>query len=149
QLVLKHSTAPKIYLLEETVIPTLLKLKELGFSLATVTNGFYKFQYPVMKRLGISGLFDEIVTPELAGCGKPDVGIFRGLQESGQIVAHVGDRLDHDVYLANRSGIPSVLIYRDLPPIFRPMCCTGWKSCPDAYNLFLRLYYFRDMLPAT
>jgi FMN phosphatase YigB (HAD superfamily) len=115
QLVLKHSTAPKIYLLEETVIPTLLKLKELGFSLATVTNGFYKFQYPVMKRLGISGLFDEIVTPELAGCGKPDVGIFRGLQESGQIVAHVGDRLDHDVYLANRSGIPSVLIYRDLP----------------------------------
>jgi putative hydrolase of the HAD superfamily len=121
QLVLKHSIAPKIYVLEEAVIPTLIRLKEQGFSLATVTNGFYKYQYPVMKELGISEWFDEIITPEKVGYGKPDVNILRGLQESGQIVAHVGDRLDHDVYLANKTGVPSVLIYRKLPESLRTL----------------------------
>ncbi|MCR8633003.1 HAD family hydrolase [Paenibacillus radicis (ex Xue et al. 2023)] len=121
QLVLKHSIDPKIYVLEEAVIPTLRKLKEQGYSLATVTNGFYKYQYPVMKELGLSEWFDEIITPEKAGCGKPDVNILRGLQESGQIIAHVGDRLDHDVYLANATDIPSMMIYRKLPESLRTM----------------------------
>ncbi|WP_248926097.1 HAD family hydrolase [Paenibacillus hamazuiensis] len=115
QLVVKHSASPKIHLLEESVIPTLKKLKERGFKLATVTNGFYKYQYPVMKELGLAEWFDEIVTPEKAGCGKPDAGILRGLRETGRIAAHVGDRLDHDVFLANESGVSSVLIYRKLP----------------------------------
>ncbi|NOU94000.1 HAD-IA family hydrolase [Paenibacillus sp. LMG 31456] len=119
QLVLKHSIDPKIYLLEETVIPTLRRLKEQGYSLATVTNGFYKYQYPVMKELGLSEWFDEIITPEKVGCGKPDVNILRGLQESGTIVAHVGDRLDHDIFLANETGVPSMLIYRKLPEWLR------------------------------
>lgn len=121
QLVLKHSAAPKIYLLEHTVIPTLRRLKERGYSLATVTNGFYKYQFPVMKELGISEWFDEIVTPEKAGCGKPDVDILRGLRESGRIIAHVGDRLDHDVYMANKAGVASVLIYRNLPEPLRTL----------------------------
>jgi putative hydrolase of the HAD superfamily len=121
QLVLKHSFAPKIYVLEEAVIPTLRRLKEQGFLLATVTNGLYKYQYPVMKELGISDLFDEIITPEKVGCGKPDVNILRGLQESGQIVAHVGDRLDHDVYLANETGVRSILIYHKLPGSLRTL----------------------------
>ncbi|WP_028552769.1 HAD family hydrolase [Paenibacillus sp. UNC451MF] len=115
QLVLDHSVTPKIFLLEENVTSVLKQLKEKGYSLATVTNGFYKYQYPVMQQLGLSEWFDEIITPEKAGCGKPDVNILRELQRSGQIVAHVGDRLDHDVYLSNKSGIPSVLIYHKLP----------------------------------
>lgn len=121
QLVLKHSLVPKIYVLEDAVLPTLRRLKEQGFSLATVTNGFYKYQYPVMKELGLSEWFDEIITPEKVGCGKPDINMLRGLQESGQIVAHVGDRLDHDIYLANESGVPSVLIYRMLPESLRTL----------------------------
>ncbi|WP_156157903.1 HAD family hydrolase [Gordoniibacillus kamchatkensis] len=121
RLVLKHSAAPKIYLLEETVIPTLRRLAERGYSLAAVTNGFYKYQYPVMERLGLGEWFDEIVTPEKAGCGKPDAGILRLLQETGRIVAHVGDRLDHDVYMANRAGVPSVLIHRKLPEPLRAL----------------------------
>jgi HAD superfamily hydrolase (TIGR01549 family) len=121
RLVLKHAAAPKIYLLEQTVIPVLERLKRSGYSLATVTNGFYKYQYPVMEQLGLSGLFDAIITPEIMGCGKPDVRILRSLLESGQLVAHVGDRLDHDVYLANEAGAASVWIYRDLPEEMREM----------------------------
>ncbi|WP_165452456.1 HAD family hydrolase [Paenibacillus thalictri] len=121
QLVLKHSAAPKIYLLEEAVIPVLKQLKVQGYSLATVTNGFYKYQYPVMKELGISEWFEEIVTPELAGCGKPNEQIFDGLRKSGEIVAHVGDRLDHDVYMANKTNVPSIFIYRQLPEALRAL----------------------------
>jgi putative hydrolase of the HAD superfamily len=119
KLVLQHSVVPKIHLLEDSIIPVLTQLKQRGFSLATVTNGFYKYQYPVMKELGIADLFDEIVTPEIAGCGKPDPKMMNALQQSGQIVAHVGDRIDHDVCTANLAGVPSVLIYRDLPERLR------------------------------
>ncbi|SFM07348.1 Haloacid dehalogenase-like hydrolase [Paenibacillus sp. 1_12] len=121
QLVLKHSIDPKIYLLEKTIIPTLKRLKEMGFMLAVVTNGFYKYQFPVMKELGLDVWFDEIITPEKVGCGKPDVNILRELKERGQIIAHVGDRLDHDVYLANESGAQSVFIYSKLPESLRTM----------------------------
>ncbi|MCY9514572.1 HAD family hydrolase [Paenibacillus apiarius] len=115
QLLLKHAAAPKIYLLDDTVLPTLEELKKKGYSLAAVTNGFRKYQYPVMEKLGIGSLFDDIVTPERMGCGKPDSGILRELRQDGIIMAHVGDRLDHDIHMANQSGIPSVLVARDLP----------------------------------
>ncbi|MCS7463818.1 HAD family hydrolase [Paenibacillus doosanensis] len=119
RLVLDHSVSPKIYLLEEKSLETLQRLKERGYSLAAVTNGFYKYQFPVMKALGLSEWFDDIVTPEKAGCGKPDARILDSLRKTGEIAAHVGDRLDHDVFMANQSGVPSVLIYHKLPEPLR------------------------------
>ncbi|GIP38845.1 hypothetical protein J31TS4_21250 [Paenibacillus sp. J31TS4] len=115
ELVRKHCVSPKIFLLEEAVLPVLRRLREQGYSLATVTNGFFKYQSPVMEALGLYDCFEEIVTPERAGCGKPDEAILDGLRQSGEIVAHVGDRLDHDVGLANRAGVPAVFIHRSLP----------------------------------
>ncbi|QRG68184.1 HAD family hydrolase [Brevibacillus choshinensis] len=112
-LVRKHSVPPKVWLLESGIREVLAELKAGGYSLAVVTNGFYKFQAPVMEALGLIELFDEVVTPERAGTGKPDPAILSGL--SGQIIAHVGDRLDHDVQLANRSNIAALFIYRNLP----------------------------------
>ncbi|MED1796782.1 HAD family hydrolase [Brevibacillus nitrificans] len=112
-LVRKHSVYPKIRLLESGIQQALTDLRDRGYSLAAVTNGFYKFQAPVMEALGILDLFEEVVTPERAGAGKPDPAILRQLD--GRIVAHVGDRLDHDVQLANRSRIAGLLIDRNLP----------------------------------
>ncbi|MCR8632925.1 HAD family hydrolase [Paenibacillus radicis (ex Xue et al. 2023)] len=112
ELVLKHSVRPKIYLLDDTVLPALKRLKEEGYSVAAVTNGYYKYQYPVMKALGLTEWLDEIVTPERVGFAKPDVRMVDGLLQGGEIVAHVGDRLDHDVTIANRIGVTAVLINR-------------------------------------
>ncbi|MED1953228.1 HAD family hydrolase [Brevibacillus centrosporus] len=112
-LVRKHSVYPKVRLLEGGIQEALTELRDRGYSLAAVTNGFYKFQAPVMEALGILDLFEEVVTPERAGAGKPDPAILRQLD--GRIVAHVGDRLDHDVQLANRSRIAGLLIDRNLP----------------------------------
>lgn len=114
-LVQKHSVTSKISLLEENTFDVLLQLKTAGYRIAAVTNGYRKYQYPVMKALGLAEWFDEIVTPEWAACVKPDIGMFRALSQSGRVVAHVGDRLDHDVLVANHYGCLSVLVYRSLP----------------------------------
>lgn len=113
ELVIKHAVPGKIRLLEEGSVEVLGRLREAGFSLAAVTNGFFKYQFPVMEALGLSGYFDEIVTPERAGAGKPDPAILRMF--GGNVVAHIGDRLDHDVKLANDYGCLSVFVYHNLP----------------------------------
>jgi len=115
QMVLSHCQIPRIHLLDDTIAEALPKLSERDYSLAVVTNGFYKYQFPVLDTLGIAGCFEEIVTPEMRGCAKPKPEILHGLLERGRIVAHVGDRLDHDVFMANAAGIPSVFVHRSLP----------------------------------
>lgn len=112
ELVHKHNVTPKVYLLEENIPQVLQTIKAYGYSLAAVTNGFYKYQAPVMQTLGLADCFDQVITPEKAGTGKPDPAILHLLP--GEVVAHVGDRLDHDVQLANRAGIHSVLIEASL-----------------------------------
>src|SRR5690625_7894231 len=88
-MVREYSVEPKVYLLEEGIPETLAYLREQGFSLAEVTNGFYKYQFPDLEALGIDGYFDEIITPEETACAKPDVEILDGLLKQGEISAHV------------------------------------------------------------
>ncbi|RNB83561.1 HAD family hydrolase [Brevibacillus panacihumi] len=111
-LVQKHCVHPKVHLLESGIAEALEEMKKLGFSLAVVTNGFYKYQAPVMEALGLLPLFEAVITPERVGTGKPDPAVFRTLP--GEVFAHVGDRLDHDVQLANKCNVVSVLIERSL-----------------------------------
>lgn len=134
-LVRKHSVPPKIGLLESGIREALLEVKAGGFSLAAVTNGFYKFQAPVMEALGLLELFDEVVTPERAGAGKPDPAILRPLD--GRIIAHVGDRLDHDVLLAARAGAAAVLVYRKLPVELKSMSPCMRVQDPRAVRLLI------------
>ncbi|USG66372.1 HAD family hydrolase [Brevibacillus ruminantium] len=124
-LVKKHCVVPKIRLLEEDVLSVLGELRAKGYALAAVTNGFYKYQYPVMEALGLAKYFDEIVTPERAGTGKPDPAILQLLE--GEVAAHVGDRLDHDIQMANRYRCLSVLIEHRLP---RELCSVHpqWRA---------------------
>ncbi len=63
---------PNIYLLEEQVYQVLADLRKSGFSLAVVTNGFSKYQLPVMNVLRLTEHFDLIVTPQETGFVKPD-----------------------------------------------------------------------------
>ncbi|WP_421617184.1 HAD family hydrolase [Brevibacillus sp. TJ4] len=136
----EHNFPPKVYLLEPDIPLVLQRLRACGYSLAAVTNGFFKYQAPVMRTLGLERCFDEVITPEMAGTGKPDPAILRLLP--GEVVAHVGDRLDHDVQLANAAGIHSVFVDRtmperlcSLPPHVRAkdqemlqLCLAKWKK---------------------
>ncbi|MET3695756.1 HAD superfamily hydrolase (TIGR01549 family) [Bacillus oleivorans] len=121
ELVKKHSIHPKVYLLEDSVINVLTRLKEKGYLLAAATNGYLKYQAPVMDALGLSDHFDFVITPEMVGFAKPDVQMLEILKNKGKVVAHVGDRIDHDVKLAKNAGVPSFFIYRRLPDSLKGM----------------------------
>lgn len=92
-----------------------MTLRKKGYRLVALTNGFYKYQFPVMERLGLAPLFDQIVTPEEAGCAKPDPQILQAVYALGTVVGHVGDRIDHDVVMANQEEIPSIWIRHTFP----------------------------------
>lgn len=113
-LVRKHSVDQKVYVLESCIISVLQRLKQ-DFRLAAVTNGYKKYQLPVLQALGLDELFDAIVTPDEVGYAKPDREIFQSLLDEGEIRAHVGDRVDHDVCVARRLGTRSIFIYKRLP----------------------------------
>lgn len=113
-LVKKYCYVPVIRLLDDTIISTLEQLRTRGYSLAAVTNGFYKFQYPVMEALGFASCFEEVITPDNCGYRKPDIRMFEPLTKTGEIAAHVGDRLEHDVLFANEFGTISIFIHRKL-----------------------------------
>jgi len=141
-LVIKYAHRPHISLLEEQIPAVLEQLVSRGFSLAVVTNGFHKYQYPVMEALGISTYFERVITPEQVGCAKPDTRIWDAIFREGELVAHVGDRIDHDVCAANGLGAVSVMIARTIPETlkrlrpeqrpfdrsFQEYCREKWKS---------------------
>lgn len=112
ETVKKYCVPGAIYLLEEGIIEVLQKLRQRGYSLAVVTNGFSIFQLPVMDALGLTPYFDRILTPDKVGYAKPDIRVFT---VHGEIIAHVGDRLDQDVIPANTLGVKAIWINRSLP----------------------------------
>ncbi|MCT1902406.1 HAD family hydrolase [Oceanobacillus sojae] len=115
KMVIKHSESPKIYLLEDNMLDHLEQIKKKGFDLAAATNGYAKYQLPVLQKLGLDKMFDEIITSDSAGFAKPNPAVLKKLSDEGEIVAHVGDRIDHDVVLANKLDTTSVFIHRSLP----------------------------------
>ncbi len=110
RMVIKHSESPKIYLLEDNMLDYLKRIKEKGFHLAAATNGYSKYQLPVLQKLGLDRVFDEVITSDSAGFAKPNPAVLKKLSDDGEITAHVGDRIDHDVLLANKLGVFSVFI---------------------------------------
>lgn len=87
-------------------------LRDAGLRTVALTNGYRRYQWPVLEVLGLAPLFDEIRSPEAHGYAKPQPEFFSDL---GEVLAHVGDRLEHDVLGANLAGIRAVWIVPELP----------------------------------
>lgn len=116
EIVKKYCTPNSIYLLEEGIIEVLQELKQRGYSLAVITNGYLRYQLPVLEALGLTACFDKIITPDTVGYAKPDTKIFLQLDT---VIAHIGDRIDHDIIPANKTGIRTVWINRSLPKHYK------------------------------
>ncbi|MBB6096796.1 FMN phosphatase YigB (HAD superfamily) [Deinobacterium chartae] len=105
-------------------------LRAAGYTLYALTNGYRKYQVPVLDALGILPLFEDVLTPEVLGYAKPDPNAFRAVPG---LIAHVGDTLEHDVLGANLAGVASVWLTPDLPGD-RPVTRTDFARAPlDAY----------------
>lgn len=113
ELVIKHSIHPKVYLLEDDILNVLDNLKGKGYKLAIITNGYYKYQFPVIQKLGLTSFFELIITPERVGYAKPNINMIKASMNE-KICAHIGDRIDHDIQFSNELGIASVLVHRKM-----------------------------------
>lgn len=90
-------------------------LERRDHTLLVITNGFYKYQYPVLQALHLEKYFSRIITTDISQAAKPDPASFMLPEEDFTTWIHVGDSLIMDVYGANNAGGVSVYINRDLP----------------------------------
>lgn len=87
-------------------------LRDAGFRRVALTNGFKKYQWPVLEGIGLAPLLDGLESPEAHGYAKPQPELFHAV---GEVVAHVGDTLEHDILGANLAGVKAVWIVPELP----------------------------------
>lgn len=111
-LVRHYCAVPETIWLLDRAGPTLAALADAGFGLVATTNGFQRYQLPVLEALGIAGRFERVLAPDTTGFAKPDPGILAGVPG---LVAHVGDMLYHDVLVARRLGVTAVWVTDALP----------------------------------
>ena len=117
QLVVKYCTPDYIFPYPYA-FEVLSELSGLGVRLAVVTNGFYKYQNPVMEGIGLRHFFPDFITPEMVGTVKPFSGIFQAaIRGEYSLRLHVGDTIIHDVWGAQMSGFDPIWMVkeRDLP----------------------------------
>ncbi|MFB3789186.1 MAG: HAD family hydrolase [bacterium] len=88
-------------------------LRDAGFRLGVISNWDLTFE-AVLRRLGVSGLFEVRVASCAVGIAKPDERIFRiALGRAGVTPAeawYLGDRVDTDIAPAKRLGMGAILV---------------------------------------
>jgi FMN phosphatase YigB (HAD superfamily) len=103
--------------------PALASLREQGWKLVCGTNGFAKYQAYALKRLKIE--IETFIAPDTVGFAKPQAEFLQSLpavtndQRALEGLIHVGDILTQDVLAANRSGVRSAWVWRDMPEDFK------------------------------
>ncbi|ALD22766.1 HAD family hydrolase [Hymenobacter sp. DG25A] len=87
-------------------------LRDKGYELHLITNGFKDIQYIKLNASCLTDYFQEIVTSECCGHLKPDTRIFQhALERTGATAAEslmIGDNLECDVLGAYNAGIDQV-----------------------------------------
>jgi len=141
-LVRHYCTVPGMIARLEGAYEALDTLRSAGCMLAVVTNGYLKYQAPVLEALGLFGFFSAIITPEQVGAAKPKPGIFHkawaGCTEGQNPPVHVGDDIIHDAWGAKMAGGYSIWLRRDIPGCLRSLLpedrprATGFASIRDA-----------------
>lgn len=105
--------SPKQTLLFPNALDTLSALKDKGYILHIITNGFQEVQYIKLNESKLSPFFDVIVCSEHIGFNKPDKRIFIHALELAGAKAEdsmmIGDDLQVDVLGANQVGMEAVL----------------------------------------
>ena len=100
-------------------------LKNKGYRMFLITNGFTKVQEVKIRESKLEGYFDKMITSESVGCQKPNKKIFEyalkcvNAKKSESIM--IGDDLENDIAGAKHFGMDTVL--------FNPEK-TEHSSCP-------------------
>lgn len=133
KLVKKYCRRPYIKVYSD-VYDILEWLRSKGHQLVVITNGFYRYQFPVLNKLKLDFYFDKIITPETTRAIKPEKKIFMEAGSGDDIWYHIGDSLVQDIFGANRIGARSIWLRRDFPEDLIKIGTESFLSNTKAYN---------------
>jgi FMN phosphatase YigB (HAD superfamily) len=114
--------------------PALLRLRSDGWQIVCGTNGYAKYQAYALQRLQIE--VEGFIAPDTVGFAKPQAEFLRclpnitGDQNALEGLIHVGDILTQDVLAANRAGVTSAWVWRDMPEEMRAIPANARASDP-------------------
>lgn len=112
-----HSNLYNFTCLFDDTIDTLKVLKEKGFKLGIITNGYPGPQRGKIEVTGIAPYFDSIIISKEFGVNKPDPAIFQGASASlglkPEECVYVGDIFSNDIMGAYNAGFTPVWMYPD------------------------------------
>ncbi len=116
-------------------------LRAPGRALVVATKGLAKYQVPVLDALGLTSLFDAVLTPDTHGGLKKHRRFFGDWPQRARRALMVGDRYDDDVLYPGRHGFLLLWKPEALPPDLLPL---------DPLERARRYPYATDQpLPAT
>lgn len=108
-------------------VETLQYLKDKGYQLHLITNGFEETQHCKLRNCGISSFFVEVITSEGSNSMKPKKEIFDFALEKARALQHqsimIGDSIEVDIKGAINAGIDQVYVnhvgdFCDIEPTF-------------------------------
>jgi putative hydrolase of the HAD superfamily len=103
---------PSRNLLFPDTVSTLSLLKDKGYSLHLITNGFEDIQHHKLRNSGISHFFTEVITSEGSNSIKPKKEIFDyALRKAAALQHHsimIGDSIEADIQGGINAGIDQV-----------------------------------------
>ena len=114
ELVIKYCKPPHIKAYDRAD-DLLKKLKEVGWKIGVITNGYRRYQQPVLEALDLMKYVDQLITPQGVETIKPDPSIFdeiEGLKTDKWF--HIGDTISHDILGGNIGGAKTILVYREM-----------------------------------
>jgi putative hydrolase of the HAD superfamily len=98
------------------IIDVITKLKDLGYRIIVITNGFRNIQMEKIQKCRIESLIDDFITSEEVGEGKPNPKIFlEALNRYNTPIEDawvIGDAWDLDILGASQLGIGSIWLNR-------------------------------------
>lgn len=118
----RHYARPPYIAAYPDAVAVLPWLRQNAKSLWWISNGFARYQVPVMEALGLQPYFDGYFAPDTHGSVKPYAAIFdAAVAAAGEDRTQgvmVGDSLSTDVAGGMRSGLYTVWLDRMLNPVF-------------------------------
>lgn len=114
-------------------------LKQPHRKLVIATKGLSAYQLPVLDAVGLTSLFDDILTPDRTGYLKTEPGYFDVYRQNGVVnFIQIGDHYYDDVICARRNGFKSILrapIFelKRMDPFERPALIERYQSQIDTY----------------
>lgn len=122
QMVEAHIGTPQVCLYEN-VREALQGIAAPERAVVLATDGLLKYQTPLLNGLGLTGCFDEILTPDASNALKKNRAFFGDWPSHTELQIMVGDRYPSDIAPAQEHGFKTVWSFQamcELTPFERP-----------------------------